>query len=39
MVFVDLEKAYDGVNKEALWQVLRMYNTSGKLLIGTKCGC
>ena len=24
--FINLEKEYDGVNKEALWQVLRMYN-------------
>ena len=32
MGFLDLEKAYDMVNKEALWQVLRMYDVSGKLL-------
>ena len=24
--FIDLEKAYDRVNMEALWQVLRMYD-------------
>ena len=29
--FIDLEKAYDRVNKEALWQVLRMYD------VGIKC--
>ena len=23
--FIDLQKAYDRVNKKALWQVLRMY--------------
>ena len=30
--FIDLEKAYDRVKKEALWQVLRMYDVGGKLL-------
>ena len=29
--FIDLEKACDGVNKEALWQVLRMYG------VGVNC--
>ena len=32
MGFMDLEKAYDRVNREALWQVLRMYDVGGKLL-------
>ena len=24
--FIDLEKAHSSINKEALWQVLRIYN-------------
>ena len=34
--FIDLEKAYDGVNREVLWQVLIMYDVGGKLLNGIK---
>ena len=34
--FMDLEKAYDKVNREAFWQVLRMYDMSGKLVNGIK---
>ena len=34
--FLNLEKAYDRVNKEALWQVLRMYDVGGKRLSGIK---
>ena len=34
--FIDLEKAYFRVNREALWQVLRMYDVGGKLLNGMK---
>ena len=30
--FMDLEKTYDMVNRAALWQVLRCYGVSGKLL-------
>ena len=36
MGFIDMEKAYDRVNREALWQVLRMYDVGGKLLGGIK---
>ena len=36
MGFIDLEKTYDGVNREALWQVLRMYDVGGKLSSGIK---
>ena len=36
MGFMDLEKTYDRVNMEALWQVLRMYDVGGKLLNGIK---
>ena len=34
--FIDLEKAYDRVNREALLQVLRMYDVGGKLLNGIR---
>ena len=34
--FMDLEKAYDRVNREALWQGLRMNGVGGKLLNGIK---
>ena len=30
--FIDLEKAYDRVNREALWQVLRKYDVGDRLL-------
>ena len=30
--FIDLEKAYDRVNRETLWQVMRTYDVGGKLL-------
>ena len=36
MGFIDLEKAYDKVNMEALCQVVRMYDERGKLLSGIK---
>ena len=31
-----MEKIYNRVNKESLWQVLRMYDMDGKLLNGIK---
>ena len=31
---MDLEKAYDRINREALWQVLRMYDVGVELLNG-----
>ena len=34
--FMDLEKAYDRVDREALWQVLQMYDVNGRLLDGVK---
>ena len=36
MGFIDLEKVCDRVNRETLWQVLRMYDGGGKLLNGIK---
>ena len=34
--FIDLEKAYDRVTREALWQVLRMNDVGCKVLSGIK---
>ena len=34
--FIDLEKVYNSVNMEGLWQVLRIYDVGGKLLGGIK---
>ena len=36
MGFIDLEKGYDRVNREALWQVLRFHDVGDKLLSGIK---
>lgn len=33
---MDFKKAYDLVDREALWQLLRMCNVDGKLLKGIK---
>ena len=32
MRFMDLEKAYERINGESLWQLLKMFDVSGKLL-------
>ena len=32
--FIDLEKVYDRTNREALCQILRMYDVGGDLLNG-----
>ncbi len=32
--FMDLEKAYDRVDREALWNVLKIYGVGGQLLKG-----
>ena len=34
--FMNLEKAYDRINREALWRVLRMHDVGGTLLNGIK---
>ena len=36
MGFIDLEKAYYTANREALWEVLRLYDVGGKRLSGIK---
>ena len=36
MSFIDLEETYNRVNREALWQFLRMCDVDGKLLSGIK---
>ena len=33
---MDMEKTYDRVNREAVWQVLRIYDVSGKLFNAIK---
>ncbi len=32
--FMDLEKAYDRVDREALWRMLKIYGVGGQLLKG-----
>ena len=36
VVLVDLQIVHGRVNREAVWEVLRMYDVGGKLLNGTK---
>jgi hypothetical protein len=36
LAFMDLQQAYDRINREALWQVLMMYGVGGRLLNGIK---
>ena len=31
-VFIDLEKAYDTIDRRGMWQMLRVYGVGGKLL-------
>ena len=33
MAFMDLEKAYDRIDRNALWQVLRIYDDVGRNLL------
>ena len=34
--FLDLEKAYDRVDRDAMWNVLRLNGIGGRLLRGVK---
>ena len=36
MGFMDLKKVYDRVNREVLWQVLRIHDVGSKLLNGIR---
>ena len=37
--FLDLEKAYDRVDRDAMWNVLRLNGIGGRLLQGVKSAC
>jgi hypothetical protein len=32
MIFIDLTKAYDWVNRDALWQILRIYRVPFRIV-------
>ena len=34
VAYMDLEKAYDRIDRDAMWRVLRMYGVNGSLLKG-----
>ena len=36
VAFMDLEKAYDRVDREAMWRVLQMYGVNGRLIEAIK---
>ena len=38
-VFMDLEKAYDMIDRHGIWQMLRMYGVGGKLLKAVQSFC
>ena len=38
-VFLDLKKAYDRVERDVMWNVLRLYGIGGRLLQGMKFVC
>ena len=38
-VFMDLEKAYDMIDRKGIWQMIRMYGVGGKLLKAVQSFC
>ena len=36
LAFLDLEKAYDRADREAMWNMMRLYGVGGKLLKAVK---
>ena len=39
IIIIIIEKAYDRVDREAMWNVLRLYGVGGKLLKAVKFIC